>query len=152
MSSFCVFGVTRAMCKKIAEANVKTRDPVLKRDLTQDEWRERVEQLAAELFQQGGGKASSGQPRIRRSAVCGGLVFSGAEGQSTDGSKDHGVRHQGRQEGRDRLKQENRIGRRYMGSVRAMTSFIIIPSAQIPTSTIFNACGSSRFAVAQSVV
>jgi hypothetical protein len=50
MSAFCVFGVTRQDCIKRARAKVSTRDPKTKKDLSPEEWAERVAAMADELF------------------------------------------------------------------------------------------------------
>jgi len=53
MTAFCVFGVTRAQCKKIADDKVPMRDEN-RRLYTQDERAALVEKMAAELFESGG--------------------------------------------------------------------------------------------------
>lgn len=50
MSAFCVFGVSRASCKKVAETKVRQRDPKTKLHLSPQEWREQVEAFAQKLF------------------------------------------------------------------------------------------------------
>jgi hypothetical protein len=51
MGAFCVFGVSLEDCKIKARRKVKTYDKAEKRPLTQDEWAERVQKLARELFE-----------------------------------------------------------------------------------------------------
>lgn len=51
MSAFCVYGVSLAHCVKVAEKKVRSYDKELKRDLTQEEWKERVYTLALEMFE-----------------------------------------------------------------------------------------------------
>jgi len=50
MTAFCVFGVSRTDCKRIAEKKVKFYDNEKKRDLTMEEWRAAVNALAQDLF------------------------------------------------------------------------------------------------------
>lgn len=50
MSAFCVFGVSRTDCMRIAEKKVKRYDDEKKRNLTMEEWRAKVEALAQDLF------------------------------------------------------------------------------------------------------
>jgi hypothetical protein len=38
MGAFCVFGVSRQVCRKLAEKSVPTHCPELKRELTAPEW------------------------------------------------------------------------------------------------------------------
>lgn len=52
MSAFCVFGVSREDCRKKAERKVRVYDKELKRMLTPEEWKERVDALTEELFAQ----------------------------------------------------------------------------------------------------
>lgn len=51
MSAFCVFGVTRSQCKKMAEEKVESYDRDLQRHLTKEELAVRVEEVAQELFE-----------------------------------------------------------------------------------------------------
>lgn len=50
MSAFCVFGVSRSDCKRIAEKKVSFYDKEKERDLTMEEWRAAVDALAQDLF------------------------------------------------------------------------------------------------------
>ncbi|MRT27611.1 hypothetical protein [Herbaspirillum sp. CAH-3] len=50
MSAFCVFGVSRTDCLRIAEKKVKRYDDEKKRNLTMEEWRAQVDALAQDLF------------------------------------------------------------------------------------------------------
>jgi hypothetical protein len=59
MGAFCVFGVSRQVCRKLAEKSVPTRCPELKRELTAPEWGGRVMAEADRLFE-----ASEKQVRI----------------------------------------------------------------------------------------
>lgn len=52
MTAFCVFGITRAQCKKIADDKVPMRDEN-KRPYTQEERAALVEKMAGELFEAG---------------------------------------------------------------------------------------------------
>lgn len=53
MSSFCVFGVTREQCKKIARDKISQYDKDIERFLTQEEYAARVDAMAKELFEGG---------------------------------------------------------------------------------------------------
>lgn len=53
MTAFCVFGITRSQCKKIAEEKTPTYSKELKRDFTKEEFAARVEEMAKELFEAG---------------------------------------------------------------------------------------------------
>lgn len=59
MGAFCVFGVSRQVCRKTAEKNVPTRCPKLGRELTAAEWGTRVFEETARIF-----AASEKQVRI----------------------------------------------------------------------------------------
>lgn len=50
MSSFCVFGISRSDCKRIAEKKVSTYDPEKKVDMSLAEWRLRADAFAESLF------------------------------------------------------------------------------------------------------
>ncbi|MDR6394650.1 hypothetical protein [Herbaspirillum seropedicae] len=50
MSAFCVFGVSRSDCMRIAEKKIKRYDDEKKRNLTMEEWRAAVDALAQDLF------------------------------------------------------------------------------------------------------
>ena len=50
MGAFCVFGVSRQVCRKLAEKNVATFDQQTKKTLTAAEWGERVAAEADRLF------------------------------------------------------------------------------------------------------
>lgn len=50
MGAFCVFGVSRQVCRRQAEKNVATFCPVFKRELTAPEWGKRVALEANRLF------------------------------------------------------------------------------------------------------
>ncbi|BEV15110.1 hypothetical protein HBDW_18980 [Herbaspirillum sp. DW155] len=50
MSAFCVFGVSRSDCMRIAEKKVKFYDDEKKRNLTKEEWCAKVDALAQDLF------------------------------------------------------------------------------------------------------
>lgn len=52
MGAFCVFGVSRQVCRKQAEKNVPTRCPVLKRELTAPEWGARVAVEGDRMFEE----------------------------------------------------------------------------------------------------
>ena len=52
MGAFCVFGVSRQVCRKLAEKSVPTFCPVQKRELTAPEWGARVAEEADRLFEQ----------------------------------------------------------------------------------------------------
>ena len=50
MGAFCVFGVSRQVCRKQAEKNVPTHCPTMRRELTAVEWGERVAAETDRLF------------------------------------------------------------------------------------------------------
>lgn len=50
MGAFCVFGVSRQICRKLAEKSVPTYDSQTKKSLTAPEWGERVSAEADRLF------------------------------------------------------------------------------------------------------
>lgn len=51
MTAFCVLGITLNDCRKLAEKKVPQKDPQTKQLLTIAEWRDRVDALAAEIFE-----------------------------------------------------------------------------------------------------
>jgi len=52
MGAFCVFGVSRSACRKVAEKNVPTWDSQAKRSLSAPEWGARVAAETERLFEQ----------------------------------------------------------------------------------------------------
>jgi hypothetical protein len=69
MTAFCVFGISYAQCKALAEKNVESYDAKEKRTLTQEEFAERVEQAAKELFE-GGAKLKQISPAFDAPQFC----------------------------------------------------------------------------------
>jgi hypothetical protein len=52
MGAFCVFGVSRQVCRKLAEKNIPTYDSELKRSLTAPEWGVRVAAAGDRMFEE----------------------------------------------------------------------------------------------------
>jgi hypothetical protein len=52
MGAFCVFGVSKGLCKTKAERKVPTHDKDLKRESSPAEWAVRRDAYAAQLFEQ----------------------------------------------------------------------------------------------------
>jgi hypothetical protein len=121
MTAFCVFGISYAQCKALAEKNVESYDAKEKRTLTQEEFAERVEQAAKELFE-GGGETKANLPSIRRAAVLRGLDPCRAQIELHPAAEGHDARRKDRQARRAGRQQGHRPCGHDMGSVRTMIS------------------------------